>query len=312
MGDEPLVDVLIVTLCAADRAAAIRRAVATTLSQEGVRARLTIVVNGQRFDGGLLAALKREPGVRVLYQEEPSIFLARRCAREQVTAPFFAFLDDDDCLLPGALRARVQTLAADPSADVVVTDGYLSDGRSESSILGAIAEIRRDPLHSLMQRNWLATASALFRTDSVPAEFFDATIRSVDMTYLAFRLALEKRVVFLDAPTYRKSYSPDSISLTDEWALPALATLEKMLTFSVPASVRRRLRRKCTITAHGISDIYRRRGEAGPAWRYHLRSLTDPWGLVNYALYTRRLLYFGEGGVRRTSSVAWRAETRNQ
>ncbi len=298
MDDRPDVDVLIVSLCAAERAAAIRRAIGTALAQEGVRARVTIVVNGQRFDRELFEALQREPGVRVLYQSEPSIFLARRYAREQVGAAFFAFLDDDDQLLPGALATRVQALASDPAADVVVTDGYLSEGGSESTILGDIAAIRHDPLHSLMRSNWLATASALFRTRTVPAEYFDTTIRSNDMTYLAFCLALGKRVVFSGTPTYRKTYSPDSISLTEDWALPALATLEKMLTFSMPASVRRCLRRKCASAAHEISNIHYRRGEAGPAWRYHLRSLAEPSGLIRYALHTRHL--FGiRGGTRR-------------
>lgn len=312
MDDLPQVDVLIVTMCAAERAAAIRRAIDTALSQEGVRAGVTIVVNGHRFDRELFAALKREPGVRVFYQHEPSIFLARRYARERVTAPFFAFLDDDDQLLRGALRTRVQALTTDASADVVVTDGYLLDGVSESLILGETAHIQRDPLHSLMQSNWLATASALFRTESVPADFFDVTIRSIDMTYLAFRLALEKTIVFIDAPTYRKTYSPDSISLTDEWALPALATLEKMLTFSMPVSVRRQLRRKCASTAHQISNIHRKRGEAGPAWRYHLRSLAEPWGLLSYALYTRRLLYLGKGRGRQVQSIGPAPPIRDQ
>ena len=94
--------------------------------------------------------------------------------------------------------------------------------------------------------------------------------------------------------------------------MPALATLEKMLTFPMPASVRRELRRKCTLAAHTISNIYRRRGEARPAWRYHLRSLAEPWGLVNYALYTRRLLYFGRGGVQHAKPICQAAPTGNQ
>ena len=285
----PRVDVLIVSLCAAERAAEIRRVVDTTLAQDGVRARLVIVVNGQRFDRDLFEELRRTAGVHVVYQKEPSIFLARRCAREHVTAPYFGFLDDDDYLLPGALRTRVRSLASDPSADVVVTDGYLTEGDSESRVLDDLAAIRRDPLQSLMQSNWLATASALFRTASLPAEFFDTTIRSIDMTYLAFLLALEKKVLFLDVPTYRKSYSPDSISLTEGWMLPTLATLDKMRGHPMPAGVRRELHRKCAAAAHEISNIYRLRGELGPAWRYHLRSLARPWGLVRYALYTRHL-----------------------
>jgi hypothetical protein len=294
MGDHPDVDVLIVSLCAAERAAAIRRAIDTALSQEGVRACVTIVVNGQRFDRKMFEALKRQRGVRVLYQREPSIFLARRYAREEVHAPFFGFLDDDDQLLPGALATRVRALVSDAEADVVVTDGLLSDGMSESLILGDVTAIRQDPLHSLLASNWLATASALFRTESIPPDYFDATIRSNDMTYLAFRLALEKRVTFVAVPTYRKTYSPDSISLTPSWALPSLDTLDKMLTFPMPASVRRGIRRKCAAAAHDISNIYRERGEAAPAWRYHLRSLREPGGLLRYALYTRHLF-----GIRR-------------
>ena len=294
MADHPDVDVLIVSLCAAERGTVIRRAIDTALSQEGVRARVTIVVNGQRFDRELFEALKRQRGVRVLYQTKPSIFLARRYAREEVRAPFFGFLDDDDQLLPGALATRVRALVSDRKADVVVTNGLLSQGMSESLMLRDVAAIRQDPLHSLLARNWLATASALFRTESIPPDYFDVTLRSNDMTYLAFRLALEKRVTFVDVPTYRKTYSPDSISLTSSWALRSLDTLDKMLTFPMPASVRRGMRRKCAAAAHDISNIYRERGEAVPAWRYHLRSLMEPGGLLRYALYTRHLF-----GIRR-------------
>ena len=296
--DPPDVDVLIVSLCAVDRAAAIHRAVDSALSQQDVRARVTIVVNGQRFHRPLFETLQRTPGVRVLYQTEPSIFLARRYAREEVEAPWFGFLDDDDELLPGALAVRVNALAASPAADVVVSNGLLCNGQSTSPMLVDIAAIRRDPLRSLLARNWLATASALFRSESVPAEYFDVTIRSNDMTYLAFRLALEKRILFVDVPTYRKSYSPDSISLTQAWALPALATLDKMLSLPMPRSARRGLRRKCAAAAHQISNIHRERGETALAWRYHLRSLAEPGGFLRYALSTRHLLGI-RGGMRR-------------
>lgn len=287
------VEILIVTLCLAERGAAVRRAIDSTLSQDGVDASVIVVVNGPRYDHDLFDALRRMPRVHVHYQPEPSIFLARRRAREQVTAPLFGFLDDDDYLLPDALRARVLALTDDPSADAVVANGELSHANGVSPMLSSIAEIRADPLQSLMRSNWLATASALFRTASVPPDWFDTTIRSSDMTYLAFHLARAKKIVFIDTPTYRKTYSPDSISLTDDWALSALATLDKMRAFDVPAPVRRQLRRKCARAAHQIADIYRKRGDMRMARRYHFRSLADPWGLVAYALYTRRLLGSG-------------------
>jgi hypothetical protein len=136
-------------------------------------------------------------------------------------------------------------------------------------------------------------------------------IRSNDMTYLAFRLALEKKLVFLATPTFRKRYSSDSISRTDEWTLASLGTLDKMSTFAMPAPVRRRLRRKCTLTAHEISNIHRQRGELGPAWRFHLRSLIEPWGLWNYSLYTRRLLFARNGQRQTRRSRSPSGESRN-
>jgi len=288
--DRPRVETLIVTLCEAGRSALLRRAIETTLKQERVSASLIVVVNGKRYDPALLEELQRMPGVKSLYQEEPSIFLARRYARENVTAPYFGFLDDDDYLLPGALRARIQVLASDPAADVVVSNGFLHEPDGDSLLLGDIAGLQSDPLAKLMLGNWLATASALFRTATVSADCFDVTLRSNDMTFLAFRLALQRKVVFLDSPTYCKAYSPDSISRTEDWALPSLATLEKMLEFDVPVSIRRALQRKCAAAAHDISAIYLRRGDIRSAWRYHLHSLSIPWGLKRYLGYSRRLV----------------------
>lgn len=287
----PAVEVLIVTLCEAKRADSLREAIATTLSQDGVAASLIVVVNGARYDGALFEALRQMAGVRVLYQAEPSIFLARRLAREAVTAPYFGFLDDDDALLPGALRTRVDAFVAQPGADAVVTNGMLTGPDGDGPMLDDLAAIRRDPLMSLMRGNWLATASALFRTATIGPDYFDVAIRSNDMTYLAFRLGLERQVAFLDAPTYRKTYSPDSISLTEAWALPSLDTLERMLALDMPPAVRTALRLRCAMAAHDIADIYLRRGELGPAWRYHLRSLADPRGLLRYAAFTRRLVF---------------------
>ena len=114
------IEVLIVSLCLAERRTAILRALETIVSQEGVKATPVIVVNGKRYDPALFEELKARSDLRVIYQEEPSIFLARRLAREKLEAPFFAMLDDDDELLPGALKARLEPLLKDPSLDVVV------------------------------------------------------------------------------------------------------------------------------------------------------------------------------------------------
>lgn len=286
----PKVEVLIVSLCLAQRREALLRAIETVVGQEGVAATPVVVVNGFRFDPQLFAELRRRPDVRVLYQEKASIFLARRLARENVTAPFFAMLDDDDELLPNALRLRVDALRRDPTADVVVTNGYFVAETGERLILNDIQGLRRDPLDRLLRQNWLATASGLFRTESVTADFFDVTLKTNDMTYLALRLGLQKRILFLDAPTYRKSQSPDSISLSLAWSLPAADTLRKMLKFRMPARIRYKLRRKYAWAMHTRSDYHLRNGRLGQAWWCHIRSLLHPSAMLDFGLYSRKLI----------------------
>jgi glycosyltransferase involved in cell wall biosynthesis len=286
----PRVEILIVTLCEAIRRTSLLAAIDSVLKQHGVDPSLLIVVNGDQFDRDLFRLLKDIPGVRVYYQEVASIYFARRLAREKVQADLFGLLDDDDALLPGALRTRVDALESDPAADVVVTNGIVVDGDDTSVGLHEIDAIRHDPLLALMHGNWLASSSALFRTRSIPPEYFDVTIRSIDMTYLAFRVALEKKVLFLEQSTYLRTFSPNSISRSEEWQLTMLEDLEKMLRFPLPPAVRRELRRKYAEEAHAISDIHYRHGRIGLAWRYHLKSLSRPRSFLNYAFYTRHLL----------------------
>jgi hypothetical protein len=284
------IDVLIVSLCKAERRNSILRALESVVSQEGVSATPVIVVNGDRFDPVLFEQLKARRDIRVLYQPEPSIFLARRLARERCRTPFFAMLDDDDELLPGALRTRLRPLLDDPALDVVVTNGYLINGTREGFMLDSVESIQNDPPGALMSGNWLATASGLFRASSITPEYFDPTLQSNDMTFLAFQIGLKKSIRFLDVPTYRKQYSADSISLTVEWSLPASNTLERMLQFDMPADVRRKLRRKLGHHLHDLSTYYLGEGNMAAAWRCHLASLKQPDGVHHYALYTRKLI----------------------
>jgi glycosyltransferase involved in cell wall biosynthesis len=283
------IEVLLVSLCLKERRKAILRAIESVVSQEGVTATPVIVVNGDRFDPNLFAELQQRTDVRILYQREASIFLARRLARENATAPFFAMLDDDDEILPGGLRTRLEALMAH-DVDVVVSNGYLADDSEDRLTLHDIESIRRNPLSRLMERNWLATACGLFRSSSITPDYFDPTLRSNDMTYLAFRLGLERKILFIDSPTYRKRYSPDSISLTAAWNLPAAETLQKMLVFEMPPMIRHKLRCKLSSTLHVLSAHFMEQGAVRLAWRSHVQCLMQPSGVLRYGLFTRRLL----------------------
>ena len=300
MADAAPVDVLIVTLCAAERAAAIRRVVATTLAQDGVRARLIIVVNGRRYrpEPPRLAATRARRN-RLLSGDSKHLSRATLRAGAGDGASTSGFLDDDDYLLDGALRVRVDALEADPSADAVVTNGYLTEGTSEQLTLPDIDGIRGDPVQSLLRENWLATASALLPDGGHPAVVFrrDSSLDGHDVCRLPTRPGEEDRV--------RRDTDIQKVLLGRfDFAHGRLGAVfarnaRKMSRLSMPPDVQRSLRRKCTLTAHEISDIHRRHGELGLAWRFHLRSLIEPWGLWNYALYTRRLLFVRPGSGKR-------------
>src|SRR3954471_16872615 len=122
----PAITVVIPTTCEAKRADAIRRGVAGVLDQEGVDVFVVMVVNGKRFDPALVQELRRfDERLSVHMLDEPSYPAACLHGRTLVTTEFFAYLDDDDEFLPGALRTRFAPMLEDPSVDFVATNGFL-------------------------------------------------------------------------------------------------------------------------------------------------------------------------------------------
>ena len=284
------VNVLIPTLCTTARQASVERAIDSALTQEGVAVTVVMVINGQRFDPALRRSLEQHPGLRVYYQPEADLFKARRLARDSVDADFFCWLDDDDVYLPGALKRRVALASQDASIDAVVSNGFIRDGSKDSLAFEDVDSIQRDPVGTLLTRNWLCCAGGLYRTASIPSDYFDITIRSLDMTFLAFRLSLERNIVFLDEPTFRKHIGARSLSTTNAWMLPGADVLRRMMVYPISSRHRRMLQHKLSRMEHELAEYYRNSGAISQAWTHHLSSLIRGNGLTRYALYTRRLL----------------------
>lgn len=283
------VSVIIPTTCERVRWRSLERAIAGVLAQEGVAAHVIAVVNGNRFDPACLEALKQKDGVTVLYRSTGSAPLAQAAGRDVVDTPFFAFLDDDDEYLPGALAARLAPLRADPALDFVVANGYRArDGRDELAI-GDSRAIVADPLDALCHSNWMASCAGLFRTSTVTAAYFVDPAPYMEWTYLAFRLTASLRMRWLDAPTYRINDSPVSLSKSDAYLRSELDILQRVLTLPLPAPARRAVRRKIGRAYHVFAEKSRRQGNRAQAWRFHLGSLTRPGGW-RYLSYSRKLV----------------------
>jgi glycosyltransferase involved in cell wall biosynthesis len=283
------VSVIIPTTCERRRWEALERAIAGVLAQEGVAAQVIAVVNGNRYDAGCFEALKQKDRVTVLYRSAGSAPLAQAAGREAVRTPFFAFLDDDDEYLPGALAIRLAPLLADPALDFVVTDGYRARGGRDELAVADRGMIAADPLGALCERNWMASCAGLFRTKTVTPDYFADPAPYMEWTYLAFRLAGRLAMRWLDTPTYRINDSPASLSKSEAYLQSELDILRRVLTLPLSAPARRAVRRKFGRACHVFAEQSRCHGSLARAWRYHLDSLVQPGGW-RYLAYSRKLV----------------------
>jgi glycosyltransferase involved in cell wall biosynthesis len=284
------IDVIIPTLCDAKRGPLLLRAIESIVSQQGVEAVPVVAVNGNRFDPPTLARLSQRSDIRLIQIPDPSLFRARRAAFETIRSKYFATLDDDDVFLPGALATRLAAIESEPGIDWVVTNGVFVGTEGETPYIPDIAKTQRNPYGTLLDHCWLCSAGNLFRTSAVAPDIFDA-IRSMDLTYIAFRLLAErKRIKFVDASTFRYFFYPDSTSKQDYYKLPAAEAIRVMMDLSVPRWVRRGLAGKYRRAMHDVASYHYRHGRMRDAWLAHLQSLRGLPEFLQYAAFTRRLL----------------------
>ncbi len=286
----PSISIIMPTEARPERALSLRRALDSARSQRGVQVIPIVVANGRATHPTVLAEIGRLPDVDLVRLEVADLPEALRTGRDRVRSPFFAELDDDDELLPGALATRLDALRSRPDVDAVVTQGFVDRGGPRELNIPDIEALQSDPLRALFDQNWLAPCAGLFRSATIGREFFAAVPPYLEWTYLALRVALERRVLFLNQPTWiYRAETPGSLTKTRDYVLGQPAALRRLLTLPLPMDVRRRLRGRQSAMLHSAAELERRDGNQGAAWRWHLETLAAPGGW-RYALYTRRLL----------------------
>jgi len=284
------VSVVIPTLASRERASSLMRAIESVTRQQDARGIPRVVVNGQAGAADLLAHLRRRTDIRLTELPEPSLPGALQAGRALVDTPFFSVLDDDDKLLPGALRTRLDAFAAKPEADVVVTSGYLeAAGRRELEIDG-FDRIAADPLRMLFVQHWLRPCAGCFRTSAVTTDFFATMPRYREWTYLALRCALALRIHFVSQPTFvYRTDTPGSLSKSLAYSLAGPDAITRMLQLDLPADVRTTLRVRLAGDLHSAAECELQDRNYAAAWRLHLRSLRQPSGW-RFLPYARNLL----------------------
>jgi len=282
--------IIIPTMASSRRADLLRRAINSVTGDSATKAIPIVVANGDDFDSAVLDGLKADRSIRFFYREEANQKAAIELGRREVETPFFGFLDDDDEYLPGALSARLAPMLVDPSVDAVVTNGYRMAGDQREEVIPDADAVTADPAGALMESNWLSSCGGLYRADSIGAEYFDPDIRYLEWTWLAFRLALERRLVFLPDATFVVNDTPSSLSKSAEYEDAIPEVLARMLAMEMPTRLRRKVRAKLSAALHDRSTYFLRCGEMADAWRHHARSLNAPSALLRYGLFTRHLI----------------------
>lgn len=291
-----MVTVIIATLAEADRARQLRRAIRSV--QEGNRQdiEVLVVVNGDRYDRGLVRELSASDECRLVQLDEASFPAALSHGVDVSSTPYFGFLDDDDEYLPGAVDLRLRALEAHPDAALVVTNGYRQSGGEDRPAMRNLGRVEPDPLLALFRENWLPSCGGLFRRAAIPDEVFLDVPALLEWTWIAFRVAdAGGQVVALDEPTFRINDTDGSQSASTAYVTSLPDTLRLL---------RRRTRRddvRAAVTRHLVQALYTascrclREGRHREAWAFHLECLRHKGGW-RYWKHTARLLGFPRPG----------------
>lgn len=283
------VTVIIPTTCEKRREAQLLRAIDSIQRQKGASAQVMLVVNGDRFDPTLYQQLRNRSDIITEYLSIGSLPKALEYGRSKIVTDYFGFLDDDDELLETAVATRLQALSSDPSLDVAVTNGYNVHNGQRNIRVQHCDNINTNPLLALTRENWLASCGGLFRTRTVTPDYFHDLMKYYEWTLLAFRITRDRKVTFINEPTYAVNDTPNSLSKTAEFIYTDEKVVSEMLSHPLPAEIKKELSKKLGRSLHAISCYERSNGHYRSAWRYHLRSLLCTGGLV-YLLYTRKLI----------------------
>lgn len=303
-----LVSVIIPTTASPSRVPLLKSALDMLGRQVGASALPIVVVNGDAFDHEFVRCLKSDPRIRYLYREEGCAPRAVAAGRATVDTEFFGTLDDDDVYLPNAASVRASVLRSDPSIDAVITNGY--DRTTQGDILRQLdlMRVKTDPASALMEFNWMHAAAAFYRTNTVGAEVFADAPPLVEWTYIGLRLALTRRLCFVETPTFAVGLeTPNSLSKSRRYMLEQPAAIKKIMTLDAPPHIRRQLQRKYASALHEVATRYEQEHKIRAAWRAHWTTISARSGL-RYATYTRHLLVASLG--LKTRTVVGRADSK--
>lgn len=199
-----------------NRAATLRRAMESVLSQSYSDLELIVVDDGSTDETRELVASFSDPRVRYVYQENGGACKARNRGVQEARGELVAFQDSDDEWLPGKLEKQVAFLK-EQDADMVycALDSYFESGEKECVIPASYPPIRQESMKTVKQMLFsgtVVTQTILVRTDKAREIPFDESMPRYQEWEWSVRFAYAHSVAFLPEILVRRYLQKDSIS----------------------------------------------------------------------------------------------------
>jgi len=268
----------------------IHRAIDSIRRQDRVNPTIIVVINGGVYLPGIAEEISAHAGTQVVVTPVTGVSRARYFGRQLVRTPYFAFLDDDDELLPGALAYRIEVMQA-TGTDVVATNGFCQIDNERCIANRQFGAYPKDPLEALINSNWLDPAGGLYRSATVGAEVFSSLPNHLEWTWLAYLLTRSHSVERINVPTYVRHIGRDDQVTASPDYVYSIPLLLRALDGQLAKSQYRTLTRNKLASAYHYASTYAlMRGNYTAAWRMHIKSLHQGNG-YRFFSYTRHLLF---------------------
>ena len=218
-----------------------------------MNASVIVVVNGNKRSSEVIRYLEDKDRVVIYYSPIGSAPLAQYLGRKKAKSEYFGFLDDDDILLPNALLTRATMLEKNNEIGCVVDQGVRNVDGIITPIEMDIIQCNMDPLDALLQKNWMASCSALFSTKLISEELFENPVEYVEWTFLAFKLCKQTKIKFINSVGFQINSTANSLSASDDYRLGEIITLKRMVKMESSNRVQELLNCKLGNAYHGLS-----------------------------------------------------------
>ena len=116
--------------------------------------------------------------------------------------------------------------------------------------------------------------------------------------WLAFKLALNNKVHFIESSCFRINLTDESLSQNAGYAFGNYELVSRLALLPMPKKAHALVLKRKANAEHTLAESYLKQGQSKKAWKYHVKSLGSIQGFKSYFLFTRKMFngFFKHGG----------------